>query len=402
MADPSDKPGYSFDPGPPPEASRFLANKGMRPSFSWQDVEPEEHAVAFTVAKSTGFDILSDVRGALQEALDEGLSFAEFQKRLRPKLEEKGWWGKAEATDPLTGEVKPAQLGSPRRLKTIYRANLRTARAAGQWERIERTKHVMPYLQYNLGPSERHRPHHEAKAGLVLPVDDPFWDGWMPPNGWGCKCWVRQISPREAAELGVNESPVIDLVKKVNARTGEVRWVPDGVDPGWERNPGKLRLEAMESHLRGKLLDAAPDVAQAAMKDMASSWRVQRIAAGEVKGEVPIALLPDDVAAEVGAPRTVVFNDRTARHLFAEKADRSLADLPDLGLMAQEGARFAVELDPKGRRSVHVMIPGAPGQKALTAVLFFGEDSMFLTTKFRMAADKWARRMARRGNAIVR
>ncbi len=323
MADPSDKPGYSFDPGPPPEASRFLANKGMRPSFSWQDVEPEEHAVAFTVAKSTGFDILSDVRGALQEALDEGLPFAEFQKRLRPKLEEKGWWGKAEATDPLTGEVKPAQLGSPRRLKTIYRANLRTARAAGQWERIERTKHVMPYLQYNLGPSERHRPHHEAKAGLVLPVDDPFWDGWMPPNGWGCKCWVRQISPREAAELGVNESPVIDLVKKVNARTGEVRWVPDGVDPGWERNPGKLRLQAVEQLLEGKLAHMPQDMATAALKDMATSWRARRVLAEGAPGTVPVSVMPDDLGA-------VLETDARLVKLSAEtvvKQQRSHADL---------------------------------------------------------------------------
>ncbi len=323
MADPSDKPGYSFDPGPPPEASRFLANKGMRPSFSWQDVEPEEHAVAFTVAKSTGFDILGDVRGALQEALDEGLPFAEFQKRLRPKLEEKGWWGKAKATDPLTGEVKPAQLGSPRRLKTIYRANLRTARAAGQWERIERTKHVMPYLQYNLGPSERHRPHHEAKAGLVLPVDDPFWDGWMPPNGWGCKCWVRQISPREAAELGVNESPVIDLVKKVNARTGEVRWVPDGVDPGWERNPGKLRLQAVEQLLEGKLAHMPQDMATAALKDMATSWRARRVLAEGAPGTVPVSVMPDDLGA-------VLETDARLVKLSAEtvvKQQRSHADL---------------------------------------------------------------------------
>ena len=48
MAD--DRPGYSFEPGPPPEASRFLRTKGLAPSFRWDDVEPEEHAVAFAVA----------------------------------------------------------------------------------------------------------------------------------------------------------------------------------------------------------------------------------------------------------------------------------------------------------------------------------------------------------------
>jgi len=61
MADFPDRPGYSFDPGPPPEASRFLRNKGMRPAFSWADVEPEEHAVAFTVAKATELDVLEAI-----------------------------------------------------------------------------------------------------------------------------------------------------------------------------------------------------------------------------------------------------------------------------------------------------------------------------------------------------
>lgn len=131
-----DRPGYSFDPGPPPEASRYLRNKGWLPAFSWLDVEPEEHAVAFTVAKATSLDVLRDIREELQTALDDGLPFAEFQKRLQPRLEARGWWGYGGAVDRLDGQEKPALLGTPRRLRTIYDANLRSARAAGQWDRI--------------------------------------------------------------------------------------------------------------------------------------------------------------------------------------------------------------------------------------------------------------------------
>ena len=39
-------------------------------------------------------------------------------------------------------------------------------------------------------------------AGTLLPVDDPWWQTHYPPNGWGCKCWVRQVSRREAERLG--------------------------------------------------------------------------------------------------------------------------------------------------------------------------------------------------------
>jgi uncharacterized protein with gpF-like domain len=272
-----DRPGYSFDPGPPPEASRYLANKGLTPSFSWRDVEPEEHGIAFTVAKAMQADVLQDIRDAVQAAIDEGKTFAQFQRELRPLLEEKGWWGRREMVDPLTGETRTVQLGSPRRLKTIYRANLRSARAAGQWERIRRTARALPYLLYQLGPSERHRPHHEAKEGLVLPADDPFWATWFPPNGWGCKCWVRQITSAEAERRGVDPSPEVPTREVRNRRTGEVRRVPEGIDVGWDRNPGALRADAMAAHLERRLADVAPDVARVVERDIETSWMATRL-----------------------------------------------------------------------------------------------------------------------------
>jgi len=271
----TDRPAYSFAPGPPPEASRYLANKDWLPAFSWQDVEPEEHANAFTVAKAMQIDVLSDIREELQRALDEGLPFEQFQANLRPRLEARGWWGKADMVDPGTGQMRRVQLGSPRRLRTIYRANLRSARAAGQWERIERTKRALPYLEYRLGPSERHRPHHQAKEGLILLADDPFWRQWYPPNGWGCNCWVRQLTRAQAEARGVGTAPEIPLTEVVNTRTGETRMVPVGLDPGWDRNPGQLRVGASIDLLQAKA-SAAPDAARVALRDLEDGWMAER------------------------------------------------------------------------------------------------------------------------------
>lgn len=50
----------------------------------------------------------------------------------KPQLVNAGWWGVQLMDDPLTGETKAVQLGSEERIKTIYRTNMRTARAAGQ------------------------------------------------------------------------------------------------------------------------------------------------------------------------------------------------------------------------------------------------------------------------------
>lgn len=78
--------------------------------------------------------------------------------------------------DPLTGEAKTVQLGSPRRLKVVYDTNLRQAHAEGQWVRIQEDKDALP-------PSAHERKEHKAWDGLVLPVDDPWWRSHYPLRG---------------------------------------------------------------------------------------------------------------------------------------------------------------------------------------------------------------------------
>jgi hypothetical protein len=345
MTDYPDRPGYSFNPGPPPEASRFFRNKGLRPSFGYEDVEPEEHAVAYAVAKMGELDLLEAAKAETLKVLDEGLPFEAFQKSWRNNPALTDWWGKKEMTDPLTGEVKLVQLGSPRRLRTIYIANLATARAAGQWARIERNKDAFPYLEYTLGPSERHRPHHEDKAGLILPVESAFWDEWMPPNGWGCKCKVRVVTRREAARRGVSTTPDVPDQVFVNKRTGTRSIVPQGIDPGWQRNPGKLRREAAEGMLKERL-EAAPEaVRRAAFKDIATSWFVQRLMTDpKAVGAAAIGIIAPDIMAASGASaRIVEISDVTRDHLAP---DRRLSDLIYVADM-DKSARVILQT-PKG------------------------------------------------------
>ena len=103
---------------------------------------------------------------------------------IREELTRLGWWGTQTAIDPITGRAVSVDV--PRRLRTIFETNMRSARAAGQWERIQRTSWSHPYLLYLTGPSHRHRPEHLAWHGLCLSVDDPWWETHFPPGGWGC------------------------------------------------------------------------------------------------------------------------------------------------------------------------------------------------------------------------
>ena len=125
-----------FGPMPPEKAVKWFKSKGYALGFDWRDIWQEEHAVAFTVAKAASIDLLQDIRNEVEKALVSGETFESFKQNLKPKLVERGWWGRANMQDPLTGEVKEVQLGSTRRLKTIYRTNIDMAYAAGRWEEI--------------------------------------------------------------------------------------------------------------------------------------------------------------------------------------------------------------------------------------------------------------------------
>lgn len=51
-------------------------------------------------------------------------------------------------------------------------------------------------LQYRTSGDDRVRAEHAALHGVTLPIGDAFWDEYLPPLDWGCRCTVVQV-PRE-------------------------------------------------------------------------------------------------------------------------------------------------------------------------------------------------------------
>lgn len=261
-------------PLPPEEAVAYFKAKGyhLPSTWNWQDMWQEAHATAFTVAKSAGFDILGDVHAQVLKSLEQGQTFRDFQRELTPLLQAKGWWGRKELPDPITGEVREVQLGSPRRLRTIYDVNLRTAHASGAWARVQRTKDRRPFLRYVAILDRRTRQDHRGWHGVVLPADDPWWDTHYPPNGWRCRCSVQQLGQRDMDRYGyeVGEAPPRPMLPWENPRTGERLLVPKGIDPGWAYNPGKAALEQHAARtLMDKLVPLPPELAARAMSQSA-------------------------------------------------------------------------------------------------------------------------------------
>ena len=230
---------------PPEQALAFFRGKGLAASFAWQDVWADEHEIAFTVAKMMDVDLLTDVRDAVDEAIANGETLDEFKRKLVPVLQKAGWWGVREERDPLTGKIRQVQLGGARRLQTIFRTNMMTAYAAGEWSQIEGAAEDAPYLMYDAVDDNRTRDQHRAWNGLVLRWDDPWWRTHRPPNGYNCRCSVIQMNGEEIAAYGykVGKAPKVKLREVVNKRTGEVLQVPEGIDAGFDYNPGASTAE---------------------------------------------------------------------------------------------------------------------------------------------------------------
>lgn len=258
-----------LNPVAPADAIAALLARGRRldPSFAWQDRYAEDHARAFTVAKSAGFDILSEIHTGLEAALKEGKTARQFAAELTPLLQAKGWWGRKAVPDPATGLPVSAQLGSPRRLQLIFDVNMRVSYAAGHWASFQRNKKARPFLRYvHLVGQEHPRLHHQKLHNLVLPVDHPLWDILFAPNGWNCHCTIQSLSQRDIdrliaqGEKLVFAPPTLETRPWINKRTGEVRHIPEGIDPGWDYNPGKAGYQATLASAE-RLIDVPPSLA---------------------------------------------------------------------------------------------------------------------------------------------
>lgn len=227
-----------YQPLPNKEAIVSFNGKTLLTSESYLDVKAYQHALSFTVAKMMDEDLLADTRGLIQSAMEAGTDFREFKKQLLPQLMSKGWLGLdpsiTKDTD-MAAWLKQNKFIS-NRLRTIFHTNLHTSYAAGQWSRIQQTKEFLPYLQYMPSLATHKRLEHKRYYNLVRPVSDPLWQSIMPPNGYGCLCWVKQLTKRQAEKIGISDEAPLTMVDYTNPKTGETYKVPEGVEPSFSHN----------------------------------------------------------------------------------------------------------------------------------------------------------------------
>lgn len=381
---------------PPEEAIAFFRQKGYKIGFDWRDVWQQEHQAAFTVAKAMQLDLLRDIRAGVDAALADGTPFADFRNNLKPLLVQKGWWGRADMTDPLTGEVKNVQLGSTRRLKTIYDTNLRTAHSEGQWERIQASKQSFPYLQYDGNNSEHPRLQHAAWDGLIFRVDDPMVQTIGPVKAWGCKCrWIQMSQGMmDRRGLQVSEPPTLATYTYINKRTGETQQIPQGVDPAFNYPPGGRRAN-LSKFITEKLDAADVPLASGALKSLVSGEAFARFFA-QPEGIFPIGVLPDAHASAIGAKTHTV-------RLSAETMQKQIDVHPELALEEYGFVQQAIERGVRIQDGANSAIYLLELDGYVTVVKATGTGKAVFMTSFRRLSsdqvkrDEEVRRLLRKG-----
>ncbi|MBL6448564.1 minor capsid protein [Fulvivirga sp. 29W222] len=79
-------------------------------------------------------------------------------------------------------------------LRAEYNHATASSRMASKWVQILSQAETLPLLEYITAGDSRVRESHKTMDRVILPVTHPFWDKYMPPNDWGCRCTVRQLA----------------------------------------------------------------------------------------------------------------------------------------------------------------------------------------------------------------
>jgi hypothetical protein len=278
------------------EAIDYLRQKTNVTSTGWTDVWQKANAKGFTVAGATTEALVEDFRREVDRALSQGTTLDEFRKGFDGIVEKHGW----------------AHTGRPGwRSRVIYETNLSMAYSAGRYKQQTQaeTLAAFPYWQYVHSGARHPRKQHLAWNGMVLAATDPFWDWAYPPNGWGCGCRVRPVSEsglKRQGRTGLDQAPERIPTRTVNRRTGEVLHGSQGVDPGFDYNPGQVWQNAPGASVPGlsPAQVAAGPVAPAEVGRFAERVRTGEI--GDPAESVIAARLPEALATVLGGGRSDV------------------------------------------------------------------------------------------------
>lgn len=217
------------------EAVSYLKKKKALTKEEYSRLDDDAKSRAFTVAGYTAAEVIDQFLETVTEAVEQGKSIRDFQDEIGEWLQKHGY----DAIDPWRSEI-------------LFRTNAQTAYNVGHYLSMMEVKEQRPFWYYVTAGDDNVRDTHAAMHGTVWAADDPIWDVWYPPNGYGCRCHVRSYTERQVRERGfkVQERAPVG----VDQETGEIGLLSP--DKGFTTNPAKVVWKPDLSRLSPSVRDA--------------------------------------------------------------------------------------------------------------------------------------------------
>lgn len=156
-----------------------------------RDLEPKLKAQAFFSARVAEAHILEHLR-SVTDAYSRGeMGLGEARNRLKEFLQAEGY-------DPHQAGLR--NLASTARLNLILKQNAAMAHAAAEWKRMNtpEARKVFPYVRYHARSDRKTRSAHSELDGRIFSKDDPFLKTHTPPWEFNCRCYLEEITEKEA------------------------------------------------------------------------------------------------------------------------------------------------------------------------------------------------------------
>jgi SPP1 gp7 family putative phage head morphogenesis protein len=194
---------------------------------------------------------------------------------------------------------KVAQMGvdfNETYLQTEYNTTVSSGQLADRWQDYKDAEEQYPNLQYTTVRDDRVREAHRVLDYTTLPMNDPFWNKYYPPNDWNCRCTVIQMD----ADAKLSDAKEAGKLAKTDAK----------VPPLFQNNVGKSNVIFKDDHpyfqnAAGQVKDlnyksyGLDSIDELKASKLASADALDTIAqydqwAKELKGDDDVATLPDN------------------------------------------------------------------------------------------------------------
>jgi len=208
--------GLPFTVRPFQEAIDDFAARGVVSRDVFDKMASEAKARAFTVAGTASQSIRDAIKEELQKSMADGADLRDFRKRLKGRMEVRGWLKPGPGGKPGTAggsaATVPTQTGTPWHVETIFRNGTMASYARGRQKQMLQPNVLkrLPFWEIVTIRDSRRRTTHGKAHGKVLSVYDPFWQTvGTPPWGHNCRCRVITRSRKRAEAKGITDGSSI-------------------------------------------------------------------------------------------------------------------------------------------------------------------------------------------------